>query len=126
MIIKKLDEAPAVELEGYQGVTKRVVLGSADGSAEIALRHFSLGTGGASPYHTHDFPHLVRIEAGTGVIVDADGNEHPLQVGDYIYVADNERHNLRNTGPGPFDFICIVPARGEQPACLTPADDDGQ
>ena len=124
MIIKKLDEAPAAELEGYQNVTKRVVLGSADGSAEIAMRHFSLGPGGASPFHSHDFPHLVRIEAGTGVIVDADGGEHPLQPGDYIYVPDNELHNLRNTGPEPFDFICIVPARGEQPARLIPADED--
>jgi len=124
MIVKKLTDAPAVELEAYQNVTKRVVLGAADGSGEIALRHFSLGPGGASPYHTHPFPHLVRIEAGTGVIVDPDGAEHPLQPGDYIYVPDNERHNLRNTGPDPFDFICIVPARGEQPACLTPADDD--
>ena len=124
MVIKKLNEAPCVELEGYRNVKKRVVLGAADGSTEIALRHFSLGPGGVSPRHTHDFPHLVRIEAGRGVIVDADGVEHPLQTGDYVYVHDDELHNLRNTGAEPFDFICIVPGRGEQVACLLPADDD--
>ena len=118
MIIKKLSDVPAVDLKEYTNVRKQIVLGPEDGSNEIVLRYFSLGSGGASPYHNHDFPHLVRIEAGEGVVVDADGKETPLTVGDYIYVDDNEQHNFKNTGQANFDFICIVPLRGEDPnAC---------
>jgi quercetin dioxygenase-like cupin family protein len=55
----------------------------------------------------------VKVEAGHGMVADASGIEHPLQTGDYIYIDDNEEHHLRNTGTDPFDFICIVPRRGE-------------
>ncbi len=113
MIIKKLSDVPFVELKEYDNVTKGIVLGPDDGSDEIVLRYLSLGAGGKSPYHRHDFPHLVRIETGDGVYTDAEGNEHPLQAGDYVYVNQDETHNFKNTGEKPFDFICIVPKRGE-------------
>ncbi|MBN1546941.1 MAG: cupin domain-containing protein [Syntrophaceae bacterium] len=98
---------------GYEGVTKKIVIGPDDGSNEIVLRHFSLGIGGTTPHHTHDFPHLVKIEAGKGVVADENGVEHPLQKGDYVFIRDNEVHHFTNTGAEPFDFICIVPRRGE-------------
>jgi len=110
--IKRRDDvSPAAS--GYAGVTKQIVLGPADGSDEIVLRYFSVAEGGATPWHAHDFPHLVRIEAGRGVAVDADGTERAVSVGDYVYVAPNEMHNFKNTGDEPLDFICIVPTRGE-------------
>jgi quercetin dioxygenase-like cupin family protein len=114
--IKRLDDVPAGPVSGYAGVTKQIVLGPADGSDEIVLRYFSLAEGGATPRHAHDFPHLVRAEAGRGAAVDSDGNEKPLSPGDYIYVPPDETHNFKNTGAEAFEFICIVPARGEPPA----------
>jgi quercetin dioxygenase-like cupin family protein len=113
MIIKKLNDAPFAKLSGYEGVSKRVVIGPDDGSNEIVLRYFSLGPNGRSPHHAHDFPHLVKIESGKGVVTDGSGVERPLQKGDYVFIADNEAHHLTNTGKEPFDFICIVPRRGE-------------
>ena len=114
--IKRRDDVPPVAASGYAGVTKQIVLGPADGSDEIVLRYFSVTEGGATPWHAHDFPHLVKIEAGRGVAVEADGTESPVGTGDYVYVASNEMHNFKNTGGEPFEFICIVPARGEPPA----------
>ncbi len=113
MIVKQLNNVPILEPSGYAGVKKQVVLGPDDGSEEIVLRYFRLAPGGSSPYHVHDWPHLVKIEAGTGVTVDIDGNETPIKAGDFIYVPDNEKHQFRNTGDGSFEFICIVPRRGE-------------
>ena len=113
MVVKKLSEIPLAEMKGYEGVTKKIVLGPTDGSNEIVLRYFSVQPGGATPYHTHPFPHLVKIETGVGVAVDAAGNEQPVSAGDFVYVDDNEKHNFKNTGDKPFDFICIVPRRGE-------------
>lgn len=113
MIIKQLDNVPFADLSGYENVRKQVVLGPDDGSDEIVLRYFRLAPGGSSPHHAHDWPHLVKIEAGAGVAIDAEGNENPVHPGDFVYVPDNEIHQFRNTGPSSFEFICIVPRRGE-------------
>ncbi len=114
MVIKKLSDVPFTDVQGYDHVKKQIVLGPDDGSQEIVLRYFSLEPGGMSPRHTHDFPHLVKIESGNGTVTDATGAEHQLHMGDYIYINNNELHHFRNTGSEPFDFICIVPKRGER------------
>ena len=113
MKIKRRDEVPAAEVPGYAGVTKQIVLGPADGSDEIVLRHFTLAPGAATPRHTHGFPHLVKIEAGRGVAVDPDGTETAVSAGDYVFVPSDELHNFKNSGDQPFEFMCIVPRRGE-------------
>ena len=113
MVIKKLTDVPFENLQGYEHVKKQIVLGPEDGSEEIVLRYFSIQPDGKSPHHSHAFPHLVKIEAGNGVVKDAEGNERRLVPGDYVYVGHNEVHQFINTGSDPFDFICIVPRRGE-------------
>ena len=113
MIIKKLSDVPFTPMAGYDHVEKQIVIGPDDGSQEIVLRYFSVEPGGTSPHHSHDFPHLVKIEAGNGIVTDASGDEHQLHVGDYVYVDSNETHQFKNIGSEPFHFICVVPQRGE-------------
>jgi quercetin dioxygenase-like cupin family protein len=113
MIVKQLEQVPFADLQGYDDVKKQIVIGPEDGSDEIVLRYFRLAPGGSSPHHAHDWPHLVKIEAGTGVAVDKDGSERPVSAGDFVYVQDNDIHQFRNTGDASFEFICIVPRRGE-------------
>ena len=115
MKIKRREDVPSVAKAGCPGVGKQVVLGPADGSEEVALRYFTVDAGAASPHHAHDFPRLVRVEAGRGVAVDGEGNEAPISAGDYVYVASNEMHTFKNAGRTPIEFICIVPGRGEPP-----------
>ena len=126
MKIKNRDDVPLADTQGYTAVTKQVVLGTEDGSNELVLRYFAVATGGATPYHSHDFPHLVKIEAGRGVAVDADENEYPLIAGDYVYVDANEVHNFKNTGDGPFEFICVVPLRGEMSSASCGVEPEGE
>ncbi len=114
MVIKHISEVPAQTIEGLDGVSKQILLGRDDGSEEIVVRCFRLEPGGATPYHSHDFPHLVKIEEGEGVLIDAEKNEHPLHVGRLVYMPDNEVHGFINTGTEPFVFLCIVPGRGEK------------
>ena len=113
MIIQNLEDVPFADSRGYERVSKKIVIGPDDGSNEIVLRYFSLELGGTTPHHSHDFPHLVKIEAGNGVVTDENGLEHQLQKGDYVFIRDNEVHQFTNAGTEPFDFICIVPRRGE-------------
>ncbi len=114
MKIKKRSDVPLLDTPGYPAVSKQIVLGPDDGSEEIVLRYFTVATGGSTPYHSHDFPHLVRIERGQGVTVDAEMVEETVAAGDYIYVPSGEVHCFKNTGTDALEFICIVPMRGEQ------------
>ena len=113
MIIKKLQDVPFADLQGYDKVDKQIVIGPTDGSNEIVWRYFTLAEGGSSPYHTHDWPHLVRVERGNGIMMDKDKVESSLTAGDYVFVESNTMHCFRNTGEEPFSFMCIVPSRGE-------------
>jgi quercetin dioxygenase-like cupin family protein len=111
--IKRRDDVPLADASGYSGVAKQVVIGPADGSDEIVLRYFTVEPEGATPRHNHDFPHVIKVESGSGAAVDADGVEQPVSAGDYVYVRPNEVHNFKNVGEDAFEIVCIVPARGE-------------
>lgn len=113
MEIIEIDNCTEIRTEELPGVTKQIPIGRNTGSDEIIMRLFTLDPGAATPYHTHDFPHLVKIESGKGVLIDNEAKEHPISVGSYIYITDNERHGFKNTGNEPFKFLCIVPSRGE-------------
>ena len=114
MVIKHISDVIIEEIEGLKGVSKQVLIGRDDGSEEVVVRCFRLAPGGATPYHSHDFPHLIKVEEGEGVLIDTEKNEHPLRVGRLVYMPDNEVHGFRNTGKEPFVFLCIVPGRGEK------------
>ena len=113
MIIKQLKDVPYEDTTGYQNVSKQILIGPKDGSDEIVMRYFSLAADGASPYHDHGFPHLVQIIQGSGVVIDAQGEEHALAKGDFVFVKSDEIHGFKNSGEEPFDFICTIPVRGE-------------
>ena len=113
MVIKKLEEVPYEEMSAFKGVKKQILIGPKDGSGEIVMRYFSLEPGGNTPYHSHGFPHVVKIEKGQGIVIDENGKGHPLECNHVAYIQDDEIHGFKNTGAESFDFICIVPLRGE-------------
>ncbi len=116
MIIKNLEDSQVVDFAGTEGITKHIVIGPDDGSNEMVLRHFNLEPGAASPYHQHRYPHLVLVISGVGALIDANKKSHPLHVGDYSYVNDDDIHQFVNTSSEAFKFICVVPPRGEDQA----------
>lgn len=116
MLIRKLDEVPRtpVDLVGIQGVTKQLVLGSADGAPHFSFRVFTVEPGGHSPYHAHDgIEHLNYVLSGRGALVDEQGRAHPLDAGDFAFVPPGDKHQFRNTGQEPFVFLCAVPTAYE-------------
>lgn len=113
MVIKNLNEVPYEDMSAFKGVKKQILIGPRDGSGEIVMRYFSLEPGGNTPYHSHGFPHVVKVEKGHGAVIDKDGKKYPLEANQVAYIPDDEIHGFKNTGTEPFDFICIVPPRGE-------------
>lgn len=111
MIIRRLAdvEKTPVDMDGVQGITKQLVIGSADAVPGFSFRVFTVEPGGHSPHHTHDPEHLNYVISGRGALVDGDGNLNPIEAGEFAFVAPGDVHQFRNTGDEPFVFICAVP-----------------
>jgi quercetin dioxygenase-like cupin family protein len=101
-------ERKAVQMEGASGCQVRWLVGEPDGAPNFAMRQFEVAPGGYTPKHFHPYEHEVFILEGRGEVLDGD-TPRPLQAGDVVYVAPNDVHQFRNTGPGPLKFLCLVP-----------------
>ena len=110
MIIKKEEQIPETipEEEGVKKVKRRILIGPEDGSANIIMRYFRVLPGGNTPYHEHDFEHVVRIEKGKGAVVNADQEEIPVSPGQSVFIAGGEKHQFINPNDEPFEFICTI------------------
>ncbi|MCK4399889.1 cupin domain-containing protein, partial [Candidatus Bathyarchaeota archaeon] len=74
----------------------------------FVMRLFTVGAGGCSPYHTHDWEHEVYVLEGDAVAVSKDG-ETKIGPGSVLLVEPNEVHNFKNTGDKPLVFLCMIP-----------------
>lgn len=115
LIIRKLEdvEATAVDMDGVRGAARQLVLGAADGVPNFSIRVFTLEPGGHTPCHSHPSEHLNYVISGRGALMDADGEAHGLDAGEFAFVQPGETHQFRNTGEEPFVFICAVPKEYE-------------
>jgi quercetin dioxygenase-like cupin family protein len=110
MNVRHYEKVPAalVEMEGAQGCQIRLLVAERDGAPTFAMRQFEVAPGGHTPKHFHDYEHEVFVLEGSGVAMEAD-SEHALKAGDVVFVRPNEVHQFRNTGGGPFKFLCLIP-----------------
>ena len=102
-------EAVAIEADGVKAITKRVLIGNEDGATNFRMRMFTVGPGGYTPRHTHDWEHEVFIASGAGTAWSAAG-ETPIGPGDVVFVPANEEHQFLNAGQEDFKFLCLVPS----------------
>ena len=105
---KELKEVK-VELDGAKNLTKKVLVGPEHGSNNIVMRYFRILPQGHTPYHKHNYEHVVKVQKGKGIAVDAQGKEHELSPGQSIFIAPNEEHQVKNPFAEPFELICIIP-----------------
>ena len=103
------DIAPSpIEMEGAKDITKRVVLGPADGTPSLAQRVFTVAPGGHTPYHDHPYEHQNIVLEGAGVIRTPDG-DLPVGPGSMALILPGEVHQFRNTGDVDLQVVCLVP-----------------
>jgi len=101
--------ATEVKIEGAKDVKMKILIGLNDGSENIIMRHFIIAPGGNTPFHQHNYEHLVKVERNKGIAVDESGNEHEIEKGQSIFVQPNEKHQFRNPFSEDLEFICIIP-----------------
>jgi len=93
-------------------VEKRILVGPNESAPNFAMRKFTVGDGGCTPYHTHPWEHQVYVLAGKGEVRFAGGRQ-TVEPGDYVFVPPDDEHQFVNAGDGVFEFLCIVPLKGE-------------
>jgi len=111
MKINNNSEIPAIEvtMEGAKDVKMKILVGLNDGSDNIIMRHFTIAPGGHTPFHNHNYEHLVKIESSKGIAVDENGNEIEVIKGQSLFIKANDMHQFRNPFGEDFEFICIIP-----------------
>jgi mannose-6-phosphate isomerase-like protein (cupin superfamily) len=51
---------------------------------------------------------VVKVEKGRGIVIDEDGRENPVSVGQSLLVKGGEKHQFKNPFDEPFEFLCII------------------
>lgn len=100
------------------GVLRSVLVGASGERTRFQLRYFEIAPGGHTTLEHHRHEHVVVVLRGEGQ-VRLDDTWHAIGVGDTVYVAPDEVHQLRNHGGEPFGFFCLVDAERDAPVPLT-------
>jgi len=128
MIRKHYSEVERMESkkEGFKGFFARYLWCKDDGCPNFAMRMMEIEPGGHTSYHSHLEEHQFYFVEGEPAYVDANGKETKLDVGDTVYVASDEPHQIKNVGKDVMRMICMIPilpgGDGKNPA---PRPDDG-
>jgi len=104
-----LIEDKAVEMEGAKDVTMKILIGQNEGSENIIMRYFVIQPGGHTPFHNHPYEHVIKVEKGQGIAVDASKKEHVISVGQSLFVEPNEKHQFKNISKETLELVCIIP-----------------
>ena len=110
MIIKKSSEIKEeiVQEEGVKEVVRKILIGPEDGETNIVMRYFVVLPGGNTPFHNHDFEHVVKIEKGKGIVIDENNRENIVTPGHTLLIEGGKNHQFRNPFDLPFEFLCII------------------
>ena len=101
-------ESAQVDMQGAEGCRVRWLINDTDGAPNFAMREFVAEAGGHTPKQSHPYEDEVFILSGEGVRLEGD-QQHPIQAGDFVYVAPDEIHQFRNPSNEPLKFLCMVP-----------------
>ncbi len=114
MFIKHLEDIEKKDVSGgeIENVLKQVPVGPEQGWPNHVLRVFTIGSGGHTPKHSHDWEHVNYVIAGSGTL-EIEGKKNQLKKGDFAVVPPNVEHQYSNNGDQDFTMICIVPKTGD-------------
>ena len=114
MPVMKYDDIAMTEISApeIKNITKARVITEEHGWDGHCLRVFRIAPQGYTPLHSHDWEHVIHVIRGQAR-VEIDGELSELTERDFAYVPPNSMHQFTNPYDAPFEFICIVPKKGD-------------
>ena len=97
----------SVTEEGSKGARIKWLINENDGAPNFLMRHFTIESGGYTPFHQHDWEHEVYVLEGCGKVRYEDREER-IEPGDAILIPLGKKHQFR-AGSEPLKFLCMVP-----------------
>jgi len=97
------------EKEGFKGMLQRFIWSKDDGCGRFAMRIMEFEPYGHTSYHAHLEEYDFFFLEGEPAIVNAEGNEIRLKVGDTVYVPSDEPHQIKNLGSTIMKMLCMIP-----------------
>lgn len=98
----------------FQAVSRTELIGRNGEETAFDLRYFEIEPGGYSSLERHRHTHVIIGTRGEGRLLVNEG-ERAIRPFDVAYVPPLKVHQLRNDGPQPFGFFCIVDRDRDRP-----------
>ncbi len=110
MIVKNKNKVTlkAVQDDSTRDVQMAVLIGDEEGAPNFVMRRFELSPGGYTPYHTHDWEHVVYVLEGAGKLKGRN-SDNILKPGASVLVSPNEEHQFRADDDAGLVFLCSIP-----------------
>lgn len=120
MTVKHSHEVESTAISTGEGVSRKMLISPEEGP-NFAMRSFAIQPGGSMPNHTNEVEHEQYVIRGQARIM-VGGKEFDVKQGDVVFIPARVPHWYRNTGDGPFEFLCVVPNKEDQTILV---DDSG-
>ena len=111
-MVKHEDDVEIIVMDSpdLKNVKKQILIGPKDGY-EGFMRMFTIGENGHTPYHSHDWYHLIYVVEGEGT-AKIDEKDNKITKGSILYIPPNRIHGIKNTGTSDLRFLCLIPEKG--------------
>ena len=93
---------------GARNVRIRTLIGGEDGALASSLHEITIGKGGSTAMHRHEWEHQLIVEKGRGYLQTVEGKV-PLRAGDVVLVGAGEEHSFGQSGKEPIRFLVVTP-----------------
>lgn len=111
-----LRRAEDIEYEAVEAATdleKGVLINDEYGAKDVALRRFTLASGGEVPEHTNEVEHVQYVLEGE-YVVGVDDSEYTVSAGDSLHIPAGAVHWYRNESDDSGAFLCAVPTGDDE------------
>ncbi|HET9417679.1 MAG TPA: cupin domain-containing protein [Candidatus Limnocylindria bacterium] len=97
---------PMASAPTWQGLSRAVLVGPAQGAIHTELAVGALSSGGWLQRHFHSFEEALYVLAGE-LLLEIDGHHHRLVAGDYAFMPLGAWHALANQGPDEVRWLSV-------------------
>ena len=112
-LVRRHEDITDESVDAADGLRKAVLVGEEDGAPNVAIRRFTLASGGEVPKHTNDIEHEQYVLSGE-YVVGIEDEEYTVSAGDALHIPAGVVHWYRNEGEKEGAFICAVPTGDDE------------